>query len=437
MSNRPTSELDRRPDAQTSDYPHLIPAYRFNWLALLVIAFGIVTVIGLFMAEGLVVAIGVMGLVAAAISMGWNRIALEELSYDMEVAHQRVEVGDTVPITVSLVNKKPVPLAWVKVEDEFPNAVKVMGGDIVQNSNTKIQSLRHLTSMGWYERIRWEYEVKCTKRGHYRMGPATLESGDPFGFVRTQKRQHHYSNILVLPKVVPLIDLGLPAVRPLGEVRGGDRIYEDVTRPAGLRDYQKGDALTRIDWKATARNQKLLVRTFDPSSTVNVIIAVAVDTTEPFWRLDAPDELERVITVAASVADHVAELDYTFGVFANDMAVKVRRSMKVPPSQGRDQLGEVMSALATTPPMASGPMSRHLAEHGPRFPFGTTIVLCTALIDDEMVATLDDLDRGGAKIVVMYVGKAEPPEMPPRVKIHSLRKHIDTMKAAGTFGGAR
>ena len=273
--------------------------------------------------------------------------------------------------------------------------------------------------------------------GHVPHGPGHLESGDPFGFVRTQKMQHHRSSILVLPRVVPLVDLGLPAVRPLGEVRGGDRIYEDVTRPSGLRDYQKGDSLTRIDWKATARNQKLLVRTFDPSSTVNVVIAVAVDTTEPFWRLDVPVELERVITVAASVANHVAELDYTFGVFANDMAVQVRRSMKVPPSQGRDQLGEVMEALATTPPMASGPMARHLAEHAPRFPFGTTIVLCTALITDEMVATLDNLDHAGAKIVVMYTGSADLPGLPPRVRVHSLRSHLVDMESSEVFGGRR
>ena len=431
------AQIPHRPDAQIADHPQLVPSSGFNWMALLIAAFAATVVVGLFIAEGIVVAFGVMGLVATAISMGWNRIALEDIFYDMEVSHQRVEVGETVPITVSLVNRKPVPLVWVKVEDEFPNAVKVVGGDVVQNSNTKIQSLRHLTSMGWYERIRWDYEVKCTKRGLYRMGPATLESGDPFGFVRTQKIQHHRSHIMVLPRIVPLADLGLPAVRPLGEVRGGDRIYEDVTRPAGLRDYQKGDSLTRIDWKATARNQKLLVRTFDPSSTVNVVIAVAVDTTEPFWRLDVPEALERVITVAASVASHAAELDYTFGVFANDMAVQVRRSMKVPPSQGREQLGEVMSALATTPPMASGPMSRHLAEHAPRFPLGTTIVLCTALITDEMVATLDSLAHAGSKIVVMYVGAADPPALPPRVRVHSLRSHLTAMESAGVFGGRR
>ena len=104
MANR-----GRVPDVQVADHPHLIPASRFNWLALLVIAFAAIVVVGLFVAEGVVVAFGVMGLVASAISMGWNRVALEELSYDMEVSHHRVEVGEIVPITVSLVNRKPVP----------------------------------------------------------------------------------------------------------------------------------------------------------------------------------------------------------------------------------------------------------------------------------------------------------------------------------------
>ncbi len=431
------SYTGRRPDVQIADHPQLVPASGFNWLALLVVAFFVIAAVGVFMSQGFVVAFGIMGLAASAIAIGWHRIALEELSYDLEISHQRAEVGDTVPITVSLVNRKPVPLAWVKVEDEFPDAVRVVGGDVVQNSNTRIQSLRHLTSMSWYERIRWDYEVNCTRRGLHHMGPVTIESGDPFGFVRTRKVQQHQSSILVLPRTVPLTDLGLPAVKPLGEVRGGDRIYEDVTRPTGLRDYQKGDPLTRVDWKATAKARQLLVRTFDPSSTVNVVIAVAVDTTEPFWRIDVPEELERVITVAASVAHYVAERDYSFGLFANDMAVQVKRSMKVKPRQGQEQLGEVMAALATTPPMASGPMANHLAEHGRRFPFGTTVVLCTAFITEGMVTTLNDLAHAGMKLAVMYVGAKEPPELPERVLVHSVREHLVSMEAAARFGGDR
>jgi len=49
---------------------------------------------------------------------------------------------------LSLVNRKLLPLAWVKVEDRLPDAVEVWEGDAVLNSDTRTQSLRHLTSIG-------------------------------------------------------------------------------------------------------------------------------------------------------------------------------------------------------------------------------------------------------------------------------------------------
>ncbi len=413
----------------------MTPSGGFNWIALIVLICIALLPLGALSRQGIIFAIGIMGLVFSGMAKAWSRVALEELSYDLTVGRSRAEIGEAVPITVSLVNRKLVPLAWVKVDDEFPEAVKVHEGDVVHDSETRVQSLRQRTSIGWYERIRWDYTIACTRRGLHQMGPAIVESGDPFGFIRTQAMFEHQGSILVLPRVVSLTDLGLPAIRPLGEVRGGDRIFEDVTRPAGLRDYQKGDSLTRVDWKATAKARKLLVRTFDPSSTVNVIIAVAVDTRVPHWRTELPEDLDRVVTAAASVANYVAERDYAFGLFANNMAVHVRRSMRVPLGQGPEQLGEVMGALATIPPMAAGPMSAHLAEHGPRFPMGSALVLCTALITEEMVATLDLLAHRSMNPTVLYVGDSEPPDTPARVRLYSVRDYLLEMEAAAKFGG--
>jgi uncharacterized protein (DUF58 family) len=132
-----------------------------------------------------------------------SRVSLEELSYDVDVGRQRAEIGETVPITVSLVNRKLLPQAWVKVEDRFPDAVEVWEGDAVLNSDARTQSLRHLTSNGWYERIRWDYTISCTRRGLHQMGPAIIESGDPFGFIRTRKVEEHQSSILVMPRTGP------------------------------------------------------------------------------------------------------------------------------------------------------------------------------------------------------------------------------------------
>ena len=70
--------------------------------------------------------------------------------------------------------------------------------------------------MGWYERIRWDYRLKCSERGFFRLGPARVESGDLFGFYNSQMTVDDQDYVLVYPRVVPLTDLGLPTWRPLG-----------------------------------------------------------------------------------------------------------------------------------------------------------------------------------------------------------------------------
>ena len=50
---------------------------------------------------------------------------------------------------VALTNKKPVPLAWIHVEDEVPAALQVVEGDIDVNVHPNIQTIRHSSSMAW------------------------------------------------------------------------------------------------------------------------------------------------------------------------------------------------------------------------------------------------------------------------------------------------
>ena len=231
------------------------------------------------------------------------------------------------------------------------------------------------------------------------------------------------------PRVVPLEELGIPAARPLGDVRGGVRIIQDLSRPSGLRDYQQGDPLKIVDWKATAKTQSLQVRTFEPSTSVNIILVVAVDTAEPYWAAYQPEVLERVITAAASAAAYAAEREYTMGLFSNDMPVMAERPMVVPPSRGRDQLGVILGALATTRAFALGPMASRLAQHSRRFPMGATLVVATAFVPPEFVDTLNDLKRRAYKIVVLYVGEGPCPEMAEGVLVHEVRDNLVRLEA--------
>ena len=387
--------------------------------------------IGIIVGQALVIAFGVMGLLAGGISWAWNRLALEEVYYEREFGLGRFFVGEEMPLTVSLVNRKVVPLTWARVQDEVPEALNVVAGDVKSNVQPKGRTLNHSTSMAWYERVRWNYRVKCMQRGLYRLGPALIESGDPFGFLGVNKREPKLDDVLVYPRVVSLDELGIPPIRPLGEAREGIKIFPDPSRPSGLREYELGDPLKTVDWKATARTQQLQVRTFEPSSSTTIIIVVAVDTTTPFWGSYPAAELERVITVSASVTAYASEREYSIGLFSNDMPIRADKPMNVAPGRGPEQLSLMLGALAIIRPYALAPMASQLAEHARRFPIGATLVVSSAYLPPDFVRILQDLKRRGHKIVVLYVGEEPCPDLGDGVVVHQLRDRLDKMEAVG------
>ena len=389
----------------------------------------IVIVIGIFIGQGLVVAMGVMGLVAGVVATMWSKVALEDLVYHRRIEPARAFIGDEVKLAIELSNKKPIPLPWVRASDQIPEALTISEGDFNFNAITHLQRLSQSTSIGWYERVRWNYKLTCTRRGRFRIGPALVESGDPFGFLTSRAVVDERDELLVYPKVFSLNDLGIPSVRPLGEVRGGMRIFADPSLPSGLRDYQRGDPLKNIDWKSTARRHRLQVKTYDPSSATTVVIASAVDTGDPYWQLRDAEDLERTLVAAASIATYAVEREYVVGLYTNDMRVTERGKITVPPSRGREHLADLLGAMATVSELAAGPMAEQLAEHSKRFPFGSTVVLCASFIPQALSETISELKGRGHKIVVLYVGKEEQQaRLPDGIVVYDLSQRFEQLE---------
>ena len=147
------------------------------WIALFVL----LIVVGVFGGQGLVVGLGVMGLVVAGISWLWNKLSLEEVSYERKVSESRLFIEEETTLSVIVTNRKPVPLSKLQVEDEIPDPIQFTDANLDTDPQPNSNTLRHSTSLAWYERMKWEYRIKYDQRGLYRLGPAWLESGDISG----------------------------------------------------------------------------------------------------------------------------------------------------------------------------------------------------------------------------------------------------------------
>jgi len=155
--------------------------------------------------------LGVLLALVAGVTALWDRYALFNVTYTRRIGAPRMFVGEETDLWIEIVNAKLLPLAWLRVEDEIPNGVRILRGKVYHSHKPARCILATLTSLRFYERVRRHYRLRAMQRGAFEFGPAGLRSGDIFGFRYQEKVVSDVDWLIVYPKVVPVTALGLPA----------------------------------------------------------------------------------------------------------------------------------------------------------------------------------------------------------------------------------
>jgi uncharacterized protein (DUF58 family) len=240
--------------------------------------------------------------------------------------------------------------------------------------------------------------VSAPQRGYHPVGPASIRSSDILGAWPSRTEDDAIDHLIVYPRVYRLGELGLPAERPFGDVRGANRIFEDPLRIAGLREYRPGDPMRRIDWKATARAGDLRSRVYEPSATRQLYVFLNADTLEHAWEGYLSDELERLVSVAASVVSWAAGARYAVGLLANGAFPDADRPIRLPPSRARDQHARLLEALAVIQPLTMGDLAGAIRREAGRLAAGSTIVAIAALVPQALADALERLAGEGHRV---------------------------------------
>ncbi|MEX2158113.1 MAG: DUF58 domain-containing protein [Dehalococcoidia bacterium] len=341
--------------------------------------------------------LGLFVLLAGALARLWADRALTGVEFERRLPENRAFPGEHLTVVYRLSNRKLLPLPRVELRDWLPEAL----ADSAPASMSGAVAYPKTTNLGPRERKSWTLDLPCPQRGYYRLGPATLRSGDGFGLFTSEREEPSTAGVVVYPRTVPLPDLGLPSARPIGDRKGRQWIFDDPLRIAGIRDYQPGDSIRRIDWNATARRGQLQSRVYEPSTTPHVIVALNVDTLERPWQGYVPDLLEAGIVQAASVARWAFDQRYAVGLLANGSFPESDRPVRIPPGRTPDHLIRVLEALGGIGPLTLTSLADVLEQERHRLPFGATLAVVTALADEPLAAVLRRLHAFGHHVVVL------------------------------------
>jgi len=254
------------------------------------------------------------------------------------------------------------------------------------------------------------FTIHCHRRGYHTYGPATISTGDGFGLFDRKASPPDLDRIIVYPKLYQAADLRLSAKNPFGQQLSSRRLFEDPMRTAGIRPWQPADGLTRVHWKATARQQQLLSRIYEPSQDPQMLIFLNIATMSRYWQGIIPDILERAISVAGSLAAICTEQRLPVGLIANGVLPGSDQPLRLLPGRSHDQLVRILELLAAVQQLASGQIETMILQEAPRLPWGSTLLVVTAVVSDELLATLIDLDSAGRPVMLFALAE-KPPQL--------------------------
>lgn len=162
--------------------------------------------------------------------------------------------------------------------------------------------------------------LRCATRGAYTLRGFRVETGFPFNILRARQTFPEQHRLLVYPQFTPLGRLELPVGRRYqpGGVAMTSQLGESFEY-LGNREYRDGDNPRDIDWRATARATKPIVREWVEEYMLRAAVILDTHIPDRLGRRAAllrRDDFERAVSIAAAVSDHMAREDYLVDLFA-------------------------------------------------------------------------------------------------------------------------
>ncbi|MDH4208220.1 MAG: DUF58 domain-containing protein, partial [Anaerolineae bacterium] len=303
------------------------------------------------------------------------------------------------------------------------------GAEVIPNLSSNLGELRTFWMPGPFQGLRRRFTIHCTERGYHAYGPATVNTGDGFGFFSRKAVTYGQDHLIVYPRLYSVAELRLPAKNPFGERGTRDRLFEDPLRTMGIRAWQPSDGLHRVHWKATARHQEMLSRLYEPSEEPQMLIFLNVTTLPRHWQGSIPELTERVISVAASLAAVCVESRVPVGLVSNGMLPGSDQPLRLLPGRSPNQLLRILETLAGVTGFASLPIEEMVLRESPKLPWGSTLIVVTAIAHDDLLAALLELDQAGRE-VSLFTLAAEPPRRElPGIRVYHLPHLVEDLIA--------
>lgn len=309
-----------------------------------------------------------------------TRLGLSDLEAGYAVNQLSGHVGDRLKVTYTVRNTSRVPKPWLEIHNATSLPAGLPGRAIGLGARTERS---------------WLVRTPLTRRGHFRIEPLQIRTGDPFGLFESTALVGTGVTAVVYPKVEALPLWKLPAANVDGSHATPERTLQTSPLATTVRPWAPGDAFNRIHWKSTARHGEIQVKEFELEQTADAWLVLDLER-GPQRGSGDESSVEVGVRAAASIADKAIRENRAVG-----LTVNAHRLAQLQPDRGPRQQLKIMQLLAAVDGDGSTPLGEALIATVPRIRRGMTAVVITASQDLEWVRPLAALRSRGVGCVAV------------------------------------
>lgn len=327
-----------------------------------------------------------------------------------EVSEKLIPLGEKFKLTIKIENRKRMPILFMLVEQKFPEELSFYDDEnLGDNGNERVHVSRY--TMGKYQRRNRSYTMIGKKRGAYIIKGIDVRVGDPLGLAIEAKELDDWVEILICPKVKSIEALNFENTSLLGDNTVRRWIHKDPLYIRGIREYCVEDRMKDINWKASLKNNKLMVKEYDYTSDNQLVSIINVQCGDPYWGCLNSEIVDKAIDIALSLSAEALKENIPTGIWSNANMIyyKDGGSLDLMPRRGDfDSILEYCTRIYKVPRQE---FSLYLQQKLPYFNAETTYVIIAYYMNSNDIKLIKEIARRGYRIKIIDIsdnGTIEP-----------------------------
>ncbi|MDF2591942.1 MAG: hypothetical protein K0S75_1408 [Clostridia bacterium] len=335
----------------------------------------------------------------------YKRSIFEKIYITRSFDNVGVFPGEKVAYELAIENRKFLPLTWVSIDEKLYTGLEFEISTKVQKLNEDVYLHNCMFSLLPYQKIIRKYDLKAVKRGYYQLKYMTMTSTNMLGTEEYSVEREEPAIISVYPNIVDLRGTLIPANTTQGDFSVKRWIIEDPMVITGVRAYSGNDSLKSVNWKATAKNQQLLVNKYDYTADKKIMIILNLERQEYSLNKEDIQTIEEAIEVCASIASMMQETGIPVGFATNSHMLGPSDTGVLDPDTGDKHMTGILDSLARISYFKKFKSRELLKLLVTRFSWGTEIIVVTPEVSEELIGDLQSLNN--IKTTVISLSKSD------------------------------